>query len=740
MASLPSSPNLKDHGFTPRREFIRDPKPPPNSFSLLAISSSSFIRLYSFTPSVITSLNAYLRQAGLLQTYREDVPKQFFEFCLEGKPWSSPKSVASERLLIEILSVVSHHGYNFLSTLDYGRESDDRLALAFSRPAALSQSSSPSPTPIPPHNGSGTTLSSKLRSYPFALSFPSMTTLRVICPPLHSTPAILQAVRSAWPRGVEGEKKIGDNCFEFKLKGYKWFHEDTFSTDSLQHILSLLSALDAHGFELQTSISLTNTRSRVKDLWIFTGPSSVDDFTLRDSLSALRASPEPSRLALSPDPFGAQHTAMQSHRRLVTDPLTSPRPASPMRHGRAVTDDPHAQAYNDTRTKSPVSPTPSNLLRKPAPRAQVPVSVHDDGDHGNAEGYRTILPSTIPSGVENMTGVGAVTPDVFYSTSLFAQSTEPAMSQSVRSPSPDIPPDDEPPLAQVSDPEPPKEEQEITHFPDTGHLSGPLLSPSAFRDSAVSATTDVSAMIPIKWTGQGAEHMDENDRIPSTPMFPGGWQPTPVYEKDEQLATETPLDIHLDQDKQPEQPIQDVRVASPQMMDGEVRQSEVGLIISSAGPLAPLQEEKEEDSGDGEAARRQTAASSGQGWVLVNVEAQSAETAQLAGPPGPSSQGDGTAAGSAPEAAPNPASQTSSPLPPAAKAIVIIDAVESKKKPQSSSRIKRFLSITRKDSSKEEDEKDKPKVHSRTLSMGQKLRQIGTPEAMRNEDKRRSFD
>jgi len=218
---MASPPSPKDSGFVPRREFIRDPKPPPNSFSLLAISGSSSIRLYSFTPSIVNSLRAFFRQASLLHTYREDLNNQFFEFTLEGKPWSSPKSVATERLLIEILSVISHHGYQFLSTVDYGRESDDRVALTFSRPAVFSQSLSPSPTPIPPSNGSGTTLSGKQRSYPFALSFSSMTCLRVICPPLHSTPAILQAVRGAWPRGVESEKKIGENCFEFKLKGYK---------------------------------------------------------------------------------------------------------------------------------------------------------------------------------------------------------------------------------------------------------------------------------------------------------------------------------------------------------------------------------------------------------------------------------------------------------------------------------------------------------------------------------------
>ena len=59
-----------------------------------------------------------------------------------------------------------------------------------------------------------------------------------------------------------------------KLTAYHTgFQEDTFATDSLRHILSLLSALDANQFTLLASLSLTN-RSRVKDLWVFTGPPS----------------------------------------------------------------------------------------------------------------------------------------------------------------------------------------------------------------------------------------------------------------------------------------------------------------------------------------------------------------------------------------------------------------------------------------------------------------------------------
>jgi len=221
---MPNTP--PDSSFTPRKEFIRDQRI-ANAFSLLAISGSSFIRLYSFPNVLITSLRRLFDQRGLTTAFREDIPQNLYEFTLDGKPWSSPKSVHSERLLVDILAVIYQHGYSFLSTIDYGRENDDRLAVAFSKPTSVSSSPPGSPMPASPlPNSSGTNLSHQtgdkaVKKVPFALSFPSATLLRVIGPPLHSTPAILQAVRGSWPRGVVSEKKIGEASYEFKLKGYK---------------------------------------------------------------------------------------------------------------------------------------------------------------------------------------------------------------------------------------------------------------------------------------------------------------------------------------------------------------------------------------------------------------------------------------------------------------------------------------------------------------------------------------
>lgn len=218
-----------DESFTPRKEFIREHRPYFNSFSLLTVSRANLVRLYSFPPPVVTALRQFLDQFKLLVGFRENATSNYYEISLEGKPWAAPKSIASETLLLSILTIIYNHGHSYSSTIDYGREQDDRLFMVFQRTIPQPVNSPPgsmrTPSPNSPigttDHASTTTLDLHNKRIPFALSFPSATVLRVINPPLHSTPAILQAVRSSWPRGVISEKKIGEVAFEFKLKGYK---------------------------------------------------------------------------------------------------------------------------------------------------------------------------------------------------------------------------------------------------------------------------------------------------------------------------------------------------------------------------------------------------------------------------------------------------------------------------------------------------------------------------------------
>ncbi|KAF7339907.1 hypothetical protein MVEN_01908000 [Mycena venus] len=805
--SLMTSP--EGSGFTPRREFLRDQQPPtPNSFSLMAIAGTNCIRLYSFPLPLMTALRRLLDSKNLVTALREDISQQMCEIALGGKPWTNAKSLSTEKLLVEIWAVIYQHGYTFLSAIDYGRESDDRLAMAFSKPAVRSLSPlSPSDSPVP---ASSSLNNKQSRRIPFALSFVSATTLRVIAPPLHSTPAILNAVRGSWPRGVVSEKKVGDNCFEFKLKGYKWFHEDTFATDSLRHILSLLSSLDVHSFSLLTSLTLTG-RSRVKDLWIFTGPaaSSIDSLPESPAPSILNGSAAELRRAVPEIPSVLSPTSLNSqqslHRRLASEP-TSNVPISPS-HARAATDSPGGSSGGSSRPFSN-----SNVLRKAAPRAQVPVSVHDTDPPTHEEGFRAHLPSVVPEHEQNFTGVGASgrTPEVFYSTSPFHQNQAAEAPFPLVMPVGDVSPPNSfgnSPLGRASpvlvasdvpsassshrvptpplDHPSPGEETTVHSDPTTPGTPPQLLSPGAFRDSAFSSasTSADDVPIPIKWTGEERESLG--------PSFPGGWQPTPIDERPEDMGGfDAPDDaIFEQQDGMPTPDVQQVvqRVASPdlQAADLALRKSEAGLVGLIAASENPEPSEGNE----------------GKGWVVVDVEgkgddglASKIESPPLVASPEPQSpasptlQTKPTKDSSRSEGTPG----TASPHP-VAKAIAVVDAIEAKNKSGSKSSkpstdsspsgIRKFFSIGRKNSNppspassvqnvSSDSQASKPlaatsvsvddtkraieMVHNHSEKGGSakeknskppatsrfrdKLRLIGTPEASRNEDKQRSIN
>lgn len=229
---MSSPPNNSGAPFTPRKEFLRDQLVTRSAFALLAISGANCVRVYSFTPQTVQVLRRVLEQYAPILSLREDAAQNLCEFALDRKPWGNPKSVPTEKLLVDIIAAIYQCGYTYLSTIDYGREADDRLAMAFSKPDFSIPPASRSATPLPPPSmspridGSRSSLGErpKPKRVPFAISFSSVTVMRVIAPPLHLTPAILQAVRGSWPRGVVSEKGVGGNSYEFKLKGYgcKW--------------------------------------------------------------------------------------------------------------------------------------------------------------------------------------------------------------------------------------------------------------------------------------------------------------------------------------------------------------------------------------------------------------------------------------------------------------------------------------------------------------------------------------
>jgi hypothetical protein len=203
-SSVPPSPAAPHQPlsatFTPRREFLKSPRPVA-TYYLVSFAGSSLIRLTNFPSNFVRPFKHALEP---VKDFRDDPQQKLWEITLNTKPWASPRAPESETLILRILTILLSHNYSYVSSIDYGKESDDKLTLVFSKTPSTSTSSA----------------SRASIEVPFGLSFPTPTLLRAVNVPLASTPAILYALRTAWPKGIAAEKKLGDGCYEFKLKGY----------------------------------------------------------------------------------------------------------------------------------------------------------------------------------------------------------------------------------------------------------------------------------------------------------------------------------------------------------------------------------------------------------------------------------------------------------------------------------------------------------------------------------------
>ncbi|KAI0307860.1 hypothetical protein B0F90DRAFT_1664843 [Multifurca ochricompacta] len=714
-----------DTNLVPRREFIRDQRP-ASSFSILALSGTALLRLYGFLPDVVLALRKHLDTAHLILSSRELIQNNFCELSLDGKPWSNSKSTRSEKLLIEIFGVLYRSGHNFLSTLDYGREQDDRVVMAFSRP------SSPSPLPFPPlsfaapappfHRMSNNSLAVTPHpiKVPFAISFVNQDLLRVIAPPLHLTPAILQTVRGSWPR----------------------FQEDTFTTDSLRHILSLLSSLDGFGFTLLTSVSF-NSRSRSKDLWVFTGLSQT---TLPDSQ---RSSPVGSRTDLK-----AAFSDKARERRQSYPAPAKALPATNLPPHTRVTE----ENFPAARAAHPSTPAlislKSGVGRKPAPRAQLPISVaHSTASNGNihdadmpdthltsAPALRMELQSSVGSTID-MTGIGTQKygrtdePD----TNLHQQASRKLYSRSPGVTNSYFPSTSTSVKKPLQSSEPPQSHDRMTGKAETARVATAPSIPPRSRHSPLQHwpnsrhTDNLDRCRERAWAAvSGPRGCDPKENI-----LPNGWIPASAGMKESKASGD-----HLDESSTSRSPPelrteeQEVKFGVPEPVQPKhqlARSGETTLVAEApranihrtkGGDCLPHPMKHTPDKRDNDLHKIPT-----EGWVLVNVGQPSIPSAlQASKPPSqlslqkkqsfppttsrkpqsarsPYSTGSrgiltGSPVGSGHKKVPsnpNPSSMS-----PTAKAIVIIDAMEAKRKAAggdvSQSNFRKFFSLSRPDS------------------------------------------
>jgi hypothetical protein len=483
------------------------------------------------------------------------------------------------------------------------------------------------------------------------------------------------------------------------------FQQDTFATDSLQHILALLTSLNSHSFSLLTSLSLTN-RSRVKDLWIFTGPAPerfppVETPKLNATVSNVIRVPLQGFSTEANIPIDVP----QQHKRFATEST----PHLPSQHSQAITDSP-------LRSQHPAVPSPQpHLLRKPAPRAQVPVSVFRDSDTPDEhhQVFRAHMPSIISTGVEDMTGVGAVglKQDVS-STSSPPATPQPKAGGRAAHERSDFRLRDKVATPLLLTSTPPKQlpqsnaKNEKSIHNDLS--SPPLLGMSVFRDSVFSSNSTT----PSGSYKKDAKPEQEPSYSSSGLIFPGGWQSTPV---DEKVEEETEISTSMSAGNgAASTPIHenDCRIEAPAITtpDMSLRKSEAALIgMIASTSYAPSRMKESQNS----------LRNGSQGWVLVNVEgsnavrpvfgSESARPNDTATPRPTDPNSPLSASASTPHTSKSPASEQPSP---AAKAIVIIDAMDSKQKKRSTMQpkesgegrtgLKRFFSLNKKNLVSEE--------------------------------------
>jgi hypothetical protein len=440
------------------------------------------------------------------------------------------------------------------------------------------------------------------------------------------------------------------------------YEENTSSQDAIAHVQALFSSLESFSFTFLTSVSLLN-HSRMKDLWLFVGPSSSD---------MLADSPEGSssdiRKETIPRDFQSHSQSSKDrpqgfhHVRSASSPPNHPptpqdQPLKGSFHPRVTSDATRKNTAPVNTSSSPVGRTRGSVLRKPvppvrqAPEAKVPESVAVDGYHPPPlEQDRTEQPIR-----PNLAGVGANGREKIESSALIYETgkdQEPAERSRSASPQKQTQDGDGDPL----------------HDSDIPSSSAaPLLgskvfgtNTSALHDSDGEDIVDGDAdekevldcEIPAMWTGGAVEghggapgvgqsptlrEMASVERIP-----PGGWRPTPdevntdpVRQEDQLLTTQghqTVTQVHE----------VDAHVETPEVkhVDVQRNKSQVGIvdmIPSQRSPhlLPPLPsvskkgergKEKEKD------AKRGTRDTTSQGWVLVTVEAKGPHSQTPASP------------------------------------------------------------------------------------------------------------
>ncbi|KAL5641668.1 hypothetical protein ACGC1H_001965 [Rhizoctonia solani] len=484
--------------FQPRSEFIRT-EATPQSYSLVALNGADTLRCHNISQSTLSVLRETFGNETRL--YGEANGGDIAEFVFRNSPWTN-KSARSETLIVQLFTTLLAHQYTFVTSIDYGRQYLDKLSLTFARTASPSGRLTPDTV--------------------FALSFVTPTVLRVLHAPLHCTPAILQSVRNTWPRGVKDERKLGNGCWEFRLKGFGYFSAEKSDEALVPHVFALLRTFDTHAFKLIAGVPIGG-RSRNKDLWIFTAPSASKPPS-QSASPAHQPIFEESDKAYSPGPYTASPTVgTGSHAKFATDEPERAPPVAAIHTRSASTGTPASTPRRKpvqppmampvptiNKPTPPVANPPMTMpvpspASKPSPRSNpspvpVPVPIPAKRNSSLLRKFRNSgvgrtpsgrfkhppPPPSIPQSNGHARSGSLASGEIIYETPLPGQQALPPNGFVAPPPPPPIP-----------------EQAPAGMYPSANRTNEDLLPRGAFRDSVISASTDtsVSRDVDVLWTG-----------------------------------------------------------------------------------------------------------------------------------------------------------------------------------------------------------------------------------------------
>jgi hypothetical protein len=433
--------------------------------------------------------------------------------------------------------------------------------------------------------------------------------------------------------------------------------------------------LDGFGFTLLTSLSL-NGRSRSKDLWIFTGII---------PLGSQPHTPPGSRTDPQADSSDRVHEPRRNH----LAPTNSLSANNLLPRTRGATESSFS-AHPNHSSVSGLTSHKSGVVRKPAPRAQLPVSVAHSSSNDNAhdaelpnihpaptEELRLELQSSVGSAVD-MTGVGTqkfsrtgepdiglyqqapfksyhMTPGVTsqyfsnLSASVMKASQLGESPQGIQSLERATRRTETPSNKRETVPSPvvPQPRPSTAKVNPHGTPIPPLLGPGAFRDSSLSSNTGQTVDLPNAWTGVPRENGHSSStaraRDPQENVLPGGWLPSANKESKGSGDYADELNAHLRKSTSPYKLMpeeQEVKASVPELVHprhrlpksgsativAEAPRADINRAVDADHPPPPSKSTRDKNGHDQPKAPTE-------GWVLVSVGQPGMTNAQLASKP-----------------------------------------------------------------------------------------------------------